>query len=48
MTAPARRFATLEAAQAFIMIDLLGHDEGAWEIVDARTGVALPDGDRES
>lgn len=63
------RFASLEAAQEHIMIDLLGHDEGAWdeddveaacadfearfaggawEIVDARTGVALPDGDRES
>ena len=48
MTAPARRFASLEAAQEHIMIDLLGHDEGAREIVDARTGVALPDGDRES
>ena len=63
------RFASLEAAQAFIMFDLLGHDEGAWdeddveavcadfearfaggawEIVDARTGVAPADCDRES
>ena len=60
------RFATLEAAQEYIMIDLLGYDEGAWddveaacadfearfaggawEIVDARTGVAPADGDRE-
>ena len=57
------RFASREAAQAFIMMDLLGYDEGAWdeddveascadfearfaggawEIVDAATGEALP------
>ena len=25
------RFATLEAAQEYIMMDLLGYDEGAWD-----------------
>lgn len=35
-----KRFATLEAAQAFIMFDLLGYDEGAWDEGDVESASA--------